>query len=122
MVRLEHIKSVDFQINQEQKNLENLQRKFEKLSDPNYARQLERTKDEQDSECERILKENTQMMSEYRKIERLIDKRLKDAQFRDPVEQSEDKIDLEIKNLKFKVKYLEGKIKSEEENLAKLES
>jgi len=62
------------------------------------------------------------MMSEYRKIERLIDKRLKDAQFRDPVEQSEDKIDLEIKNLKFKVKYLEGKIKSEEENLAKLES
>jgi len=68
------------------------------------------------------LKENTQMMSEYRKIERLIDKRLKDAQFRDPVEQSEDKIDLEIKNLKFKVKYLEGKIKSEEENLAKLES
>lgn len=122
MVRLEHIKSVDFQINQEQKNLENLQRKFEKLSDPNYARQLERTKDEQDSECERILKENTQMMSEYRKIERLIDKRLKDAQFRDPVEQTEDKIDLEIKNLKFKVKYLEGKIKSEEENLAKLES
>lgn len=62
------------------------------------------------------------MMSEYRKIERLIDKRLKDAQFRDPVEQTEDKIDLEIKNLKFKVKYLEGKIKSEEENLAKLES
>lgn len=31
-------------------------------------------------------------------------------------------MDLEIKNLRFKVRYLEGKIASEEMNLAKLEN
>ena len=62
------------------------------------------------------------MLSEYRKIERLLDKRVKEAQNRDPNEETDDKIDLEIKNLRFKIKYLESKIASEEENLAKLES
>jgi len=62
------------------------------------------------------------MMVEYRKIERLLDKRVKESQNKDPNEDNEDKIDLEIRNLRFKVKYLEGKIASEEMNLAKLEN
>jgi hypothetical protein len=62
------------------------------------------------------------MMVEYRKIERLLDKRLKESQNKDPNEENEDKIELEIKNLRFKVKYLEGKIGTEEMNLAKLEN
>ena len=122
MVRLENIKSVDQQIIQEQRNLESLQRKFEKFTDPNYSRQLERTRDEQEAECERLAKENAQMMVEYRKIERLLDKRVKESQNKDPNEENEDKIDLEIRNLKFKIKYLEGKIATEEMSLAKLEN
>jgi hypothetical protein len=59
---------------------------------------------------------------EYRKIERLLDKRIKESQNKDPSEDSEDKMDLEIKNLRFKVRYLEGKIASEEMNLGKLEN
>jgi hypothetical protein len=62
------------------------------------------------------------MMVEYRKIERLLDKRVKESQNKDPSEENEDKIDLEIRNLKFKVKYLEGKIATEELSLAKLEN
>jgi|LauGreDrversion4_2_1035121.scaffolds.fasta_scaffold63225_3 hypothetical protein len=62
------------------------------------------------------------MMVEYRKIERLLDKRVKESQNKDPNEENEDKIDLEIRNLKFKVKYLEGKIATEEMSLAKLEN
>lgn len=62
------------------------------------------------------------MMIEYRKIERLLDKRIKESQNKDPNEENEDKIDLEIKNLRFKVKYLEGKLASEETSLAKLEN
>lgn len=62
------------------------------------------------------------MMIEYKKIERLLDKRVKESQNKDPNEENEDKIDLEIRNLKFKVKYLEGKIASEEFGLAKLEN
>ena len=61
-------------------------------------------------------------MVEYRKIERLLDKRVKESQNKDPSEENEDKIDLEIRNLKFKVKYLEGKIATEELSLAKLEN
>ncbi len=41
------------------------------------------------------------MMVEYRKIERLLDKRLKESQNKDPNEENEDKIELEIKNLRF---------------------
>ncbi len=60
------------------------------------------------------------MMSEYKKVERQLDRRVRESQNKDPNEDNEDKIDLDIKNLRFKVKYLEGKIQAEEENIARL--
>ena len=51
-----------------------------------------------------------------------MERRIRESQHRDPAEETDTKLDSEIKNLTFKVRYLETKIAEEEQSIAKLQS
>jgi len=51
-----------------------------------------------------------------------LERRIRESQHRDPAEETDSKLDSEIKNLTFKVKYLETKIAEEEQSIVKLQS
>jgi hypothetical protein len=57
-----------------------------------------------------LYRENKEMVTETKKLERQLEKRLKE----NPVQESfVDGLELELKNLKFKVKYLSEKVQKE---------
>ena len=62
------------------------------------------------------------MASECKKIERQLDRRIRESNHKDPAEETDQKLDHEIKNLRFKAKYLMQKIADERSEIDRLNS
>ena len=79
MSKIESIKSIEAQLQMEQQNLTSLQKRFGKLDDPEYIAGLEQTRVEQDREIQRLTKENASLVNECRKIERQLERRIRES-------------------------------------------
>lgn len=114
MNSMNQIKSLEQQTKTADKELAGLRKKYEKMMNKTFLRQLETIDQKQSEQIEKLKKENAAIETEQKQVDRQLAKQAKEEVRPIPYQE------IELRNLRNKHSYLKKKFETEREKLLKL--
>ena len=111
---MNQIKSIEQQTKTAEKELGGLRKKYEKIKDKHFLRQLEQLDQKQTDQLTKLKKENQAIQTEQKQVDRQLEKKEKEQVQGAPSQE------LELRNLRNKATYTRKKFEGEREKLIEL--